>query len=164
MIFKILLSRSVQTPNRDKNWQTSCTLQTFLCNINWSRHFEFIIEQGHRVNWVSESLNSRVAGSQNATQFHVCSEGGPSVGLNDASDVWTFENVEPSTFLIVVWPTMSCFADRSRRCHVTFVIIECLTCRLWRFNVQKFWSFVRHSNMITLGWKCRARAAARATF
>ena len=51
MIFKILLSRSVQTPNSDKNWQTSCSLQTFVCNI--SRHLEFIMEQGHRVNWVS---------------------------------------------------------------------------------------------------------------
>ena len=51
MIFKILLSRSVQTPNSDKNWQTSCPLQTFVCNT--SRHLEFIIEQGHRVNWVS---------------------------------------------------------------------------------------------------------------
>ena len=57
-MFKILLSRSVQTPNSDKNWQTSCPLQTFVCNI--SRHLEFIIEQGHRV-----------AGSQNVTQFRV---------------------------------------------------------------------------------------------
>ena len=58
MIFKILLSRSVQTPNSDKNWQASCPLQTFVCNI--SRHLEFIIEQGH---WVSGSLDSRVTGS-----------------------------------------------------------------------------------------------------
>jgi len=28
-----------------------------------SRHLEFIIEQGHRVNWVFESLDSRVTGS-----------------------------------------------------------------------------------------------------
>ena len=70
MIFKILLSRSVQTPNSDNNWQTSCPLQTFVCNI--SRHLEFIIEQGHRVNWVSESLDSQVTGSHNVTQFHVC--------------------------------------------------------------------------------------------
>jgi len=28
-----------------------------------SRHLEFIIEQGHRVNWVSGSLDSRVTGS-----------------------------------------------------------------------------------------------------
>jgi len=61
MIFKILLSRSVQTPNSDKNWQTSCPLQTFVCNISW--HLEFITEQGHRVNWVSGSLDSRVTGS-----------------------------------------------------------------------------------------------------
>ena len=61
MIFKILLSRSVQTPNGDKNWQTSCPLQTFVCNI--SRHLQFIIELGHRVNWVSGSLDSRVTGS-----------------------------------------------------------------------------------------------------
>ena len=51
MIFKILLSRSVQTPNSDKNWQTSCPMQTFVCNM--SRHLEFIIEQDRRVNWVS---------------------------------------------------------------------------------------------------------------
>jgi len=61
MIFKILLSRSVQTPNSDKSWQTSCPLQTFVCNI--SRYLEFIIEQGQ--------LGLRVAGSQNVTQFHV---------------------------------------------------------------------------------------------
>ena len=69
LIFKILLSRSVQTPNSDKNWQTSCPLQVFVCNI--SRHLEFMIEQGHRVNGVSGSLDSRVTGSQNVTQFHV---------------------------------------------------------------------------------------------
>ena len=61
MIFKILLFRSVQTPNSDKNWQTYCRLQKFVCNI--SRHLQFIIEQGHRVNWVSGSLDSRVTGS-----------------------------------------------------------------------------------------------------
>jgi len=48
----------VQTPNSDKNWHTSCPLQTFVCNI--SRHLEFIIEQGNRVNRVSGSLDSRV--------------------------------------------------------------------------------------------------------
>ena len=66
MIVKILLSRSAQTPNSDKNWQISCPLQTFV-----SRHLEFIIEQGHRINWVSWSLDSRVTGSQNVIQFHV---------------------------------------------------------------------------------------------
>ena len=73
--------RSVQTPNSAseatatwrftnfvlycivlyKNRQTSCPLQTFVCNI--SRHLEFIIGQGHRVNWVSGSLDSWVTGS-----------------------------------------------------------------------------------------------------
>ena len=62
MIFKILLSGSIQTPNSDKNWQTSCRLQTFVCHI--SRHLEFIIEQGHWVNWVFGSLDSRVTGTQ----------------------------------------------------------------------------------------------------
>jgi len=56
---------------RGKNWQTSSPLQTSVCNI--SRHLEIIIEHGHRVNWVSGSLDSRVTGSQNVTQFHVCS-------------------------------------------------------------------------------------------
>jgi len=61
MIFKSLLSRSVQTPNSDKkNWQTSCPLQTFVCNI--SRRLQFIIGEGHRVSWVSRSLDSRVLG------------------------------------------------------------------------------------------------------
>jgi len=55
-------------PNSDKNWQTSCPLQTFVCNI--SRQLEFIIKQGDRVNWVSGSLDSRVTGSQNVTQFY----------------------------------------------------------------------------------------------
>ena len=36
----------------------------------------------------------------------------------------------------VVWPTMSCFADWSKRRHVTFVI-ECWTCR--RSTVQRCW-------------------------
>jgi len=49
------------------NWQTSCPLQTFVCNI--SRHLEFIIEQGHRVNWVFGSLDSRVTGSQPVVWF-----------------------------------------------------------------------------------------------
>jgi len=40
--------------------------------LHTSRHLEFIIEHGHRVNWVSGSLDSRVTGSQNVTQFHVC--------------------------------------------------------------------------------------------
>jgi len=31
--------------------------------LHISRHVEFIIEQGHRVNWVSGSLDSRVTGS-----------------------------------------------------------------------------------------------------
>jgi len=31
--------------------------------LHISRHLEFIIEQGHRVNWVSGSLDSRVSGS-----------------------------------------------------------------------------------------------------
>jgi len=33
MIFKILLPRSVQTPNSDKNQQTSCPLQTFVTQL-----------------------------------------------------------------------------------------------------------------------------------
>jgi len=35
--------------------------------LHISQHLEFIIDQGHRVNWVSWSLDSRVTGSQ----FHV---------------------------------------------------------------------------------------------
>ena len=112
MIFKILLSRNVQAPNSDKNWQTSCPLQTFVTQsrdkslpgtmqillfgagdkysyfltlsstqvldkirysteyssskssirtpLHISRHLEFIIEQGHRVNWVSGSLGHKM--------------------------------------------------------------------------------------------------------
>ena len=37
MIFKILLSRSVQTPNSDKNWQTSCPLQTIVTQL-WDKY------------------------------------------------------------------------------------------------------------------------------
>ena len=65
MIFKILLSRSLQTLNSDKNWQTCRPLQTFVCKI--SRHLEFIIEQGHRVagfpgRWVTKSIVSTESG------------------------------------------------------------------------------------------------------
>ena len=57
MIFKILLSRSVQTPNSGKNSeQTSCPLQTFVGNISRHLDLEFITEQGHRVNWIPGSL------------------------------------------------------------------------------------------------------------
>ena len=37
------------------------------------------MEQGHRVNWVSRSLDSRVTGSQNVTQSHVCYTQPPSL-------------------------------------------------------------------------------------
>jgi len=55
MIFKILLSRSVQTLNSDKNWQSSCPLQTFVCNIRVG-----VMEHGHRVNWVYGSLGHKM--------------------------------------------------------------------------------------------------------
>jgi len=75
MIFKILLFRSVQAPNIDKNWQTSCPLQTFVCNI--SRHLEFIRANrtgspGQMGLQVAGFSGHWVAGSQNVTQFHVC--------------------------------------------------------------------------------------------
>ena len=54
--------------------------------------------------------------------------------------VWTVD--------VVVWPTMSCFADWSKRRHVTFVIIECLTCR--RSTVQAFNIGTRHQLNKTL--------------
>jgi len=73
MTFKILLSRSVQTPNSDKNWQTSYPLQTFVCNV--IRHLEFITEQGQLGLRVSGFPGHWVAGSQNVTQFHVCCVG-----------------------------------------------------------------------------------------
>ena len=51
-------------------------LPMIIKNSHISQHLEFIIEQGHRVNWVSGSLDSRVTGSlghkNNVTQFHLC--------------------------------------------------------------------------------------------
>jgi len=35
----------------------------------------------------------------------------------------------------VVWPTMSCFADWSKRCPVTFITIECWTRHGRRFDI-----------------------------
>ena len=73
MVFKILLPRSVQTPNSDKNWQTSCPLQTFVSNI--SRHFGFHYRTGPPGQLglrVAGFPGHWVAGSQNVTQFHVC--------------------------------------------------------------------------------------------
>jgi len=35
MIFKILLPRSVQTPNSDKNWRMSCPLQMFVTQLQY---------------------------------------------------------------------------------------------------------------------------------
>ena len=37
------------------------------------------------------------------------------------------------TYSFVIWPTMSCFADWSKRRHVTFTIIECWTC--WQCDI-----------------------------
>ena len=59
MIFKILLSRSVQTPNSDKNWQTSCPLQTFVCKSTFGVHHR----TGSPGQRVSGSLDSQVTGS-----------------------------------------------------------------------------------------------------
>ena len=50
-----------RTAIKTGNWQTSCPLQSFVCNI--CRRLEFIIEQGHRVNWISWSLDTRITGS-----------------------------------------------------------------------------------------------------
>ena len=47
---------------------------------------------------------------------------------------------------IVVWPTMSCFADWSKRRHVTSTVIECWTCR---------WSMVRYCKYCTVMWPCK---------
>jgi len=47
--------------------------------------------------------------------------------------------------VLVVWPTMSCFADWSKCCHVTSVTIECWTCpRLT----------VRYCKYRTVTWPC----------
>jgi len=37
--------------------------------------------------------------------------------------------------MFVVWPTMSCFADWSKRYHATFIIIECRMLRGRRFDI-----------------------------
>ena len=39
------------------------------------------------------------------------------------------------TIMFVVWPTMSCFADWSKRYHATFIIIECRMHRGRRFDI-----------------------------
>jgi len=51
---------------------------------------------------------------------HCCSSlfHGLSATLKPLNMIWLF-----------IWPTMSCFADWSKRCHVMFIIIECWTCR-----------------------------------
>jgi len=53
----------VQTPNSDKNWQTSCPLQTFVCN---NSTFGVYCRAGS-----PGQLGLWVAGSQNVTQFHI---------------------------------------------------------------------------------------------
>jgi len=52
--------------------------------------------------------------------------------INEIGEPWRTDII---TF--VVLPTMSCFADWSKRRHVTFVIIECCTRHGRRFNVAK---------------------------
>ena len=58
---KVYFPEACKRQTAIKNWQTSCPLQTFVCNI--SRRLQFIIGEGHRVSWVSRSLDSRVTGS-----------------------------------------------------------------------------------------------------
>ena len=53
----------MQTPNSDKNWQTSCPLQTFVCN---NSTFGVYCRAGS-----PGQLGLWVAGSQNVTQFHI---------------------------------------------------------------------------------------------
>ena len=43
--------------------------------------------------------------------------------------------------ILSYWPTMSCFADWSKRCNVTFIIIECWTCHCRRFDIAVMWWF-----------------------
>jgi len=45
-----------------------------LAPLHESRHLEFITEQGLWLNRVTGSLDSRVTGSQNVSQFHVCGQ------------------------------------------------------------------------------------------
>jgi len=45
----------------------------------------------------------------------------------------------------VIWPTVSCFTDRLKCCHVTFIIIECWMCRQLTVQYCKY-------RMVT--WPC----------
>ena len=71
MIFKILLSRSVQTPN----------LLPIVNVCRKSTWMEFIIEQGHRINWVSGSLDSGSLG-----RWVTKCDPVPCLACSDASD------------------------------------------------------------------------------
>jgi len=51
---------------------------------------------------------------------------------------------------VVVWPTMSCFADWSKHRHVAFVIIEC--CLIIILNASR--STVQHCKFWTVTWPC----------
>jgi len=71
MIFKILLPRSVQTPNSDKNWQTSCPLQTFMLRKSTFGFHYRTGSPGQLGLRVAGFPGHWVAGLQNVTQFHV---------------------------------------------------------------------------------------------
>ena len=128
MIFKILLSRSVQTPNNDKNWQTSCPLQTFVCNVSW--HWEFIIEQGHRVNWISGSLDSRVTGSLGHKMWPSSMSGASASRLDWLSETRATAALRPINFVTRVTNNAPCYwVKLVQVTSVQFVRRELLSCR-----------------------------------
>jgi len=56
-------------------------------HIHVSRHLEFIIEQGHRVNWVSGSLDFRVTGSLGHKMWPSSISAGYSTEVNNHNEV-----------------------------------------------------------------------------
>jgi len=140
MIFKILLCRSVQTPNSDKNWQTSCPLQTFVCNISW--HLELkgspgqlgLRVAGFACRWVTKCLVSVCLCS--AHQWILQN------GWTDRGAFWSTDSWGPKE-LCIGWeyklapPGEYDWTIRGRCpcCLVLNYLITCLVtncfCRLW---------------------------------
>ena len=73
MIFKILLPRSVQTPNSDKNWQLANLLPIAIVCLQHMSTFGVHYRTGSpgQLDLLVAGYPDHWFGSQNVTQFHV---------------------------------------------------------------------------------------------
>jgi len=85
---------------------------------------------------------------QNYATITQCIRLGVSCSSKCMNVIWTVLLSRSSASLtVVVWPTVSCFADWSKRCHVTLSIIICSPLQghpVWHYNVTHVTTVMSH--------------------